>query len=257
MRVWIDVSNSPQVPFFRPLIALLEERGHDVSVTTRDYAQTLELLRLHGIPHEVVGPRHGGASAWGKARAMAGRLPRPPPLREASRLRHCALTRVARAPARGAVARDSLDLRVRLRVRARPARARLARGAARRRSGRDPAGAARPSRSTRAQGAALPWPGGGVLPRRLRAGRRGPRRARPRPRAGPRRRAHAARGLALPPPRQPALPRRAAPARSRSSRAGGRASPDGRAASDDRSALPPVARPPRARDRRTEPRRAR
>ncbi len=75
MRVWIDVSNSPQVPFFRPLIALLESRGHSVEVTTRDYAQTLELLRLHGIPHEVVGPRHGGPSAWGKARAMAARLP--------------------------------------------------------------------------------------------------------------------------------------------------------------------------------------
>ncbi|CAN5732014.1 DUF354 domain-containing protein [soil metagenome] len=75
MRVWIDVSNSPQVPFFRPLIALLEARGHTVDVTTRDYAQTIELLRLHGIPHKVVGPRHGGASAWGKARAMAARLP--------------------------------------------------------------------------------------------------------------------------------------------------------------------------------------
>jgi len=75
VRVWIDVSNSPQVPFFRPLIALLESRGHSVEVTTRDYAQTLELLRLHGIPHDVVGPRHGGASAWGKARAMAARLP--------------------------------------------------------------------------------------------------------------------------------------------------------------------------------------
>ncbi len=75
MRVWIDVSNSPQVPFFRPLIALLEARGHSVDVTTRDYAQTVELLRLHGIAHEVVGPRHGGASAWGKARAMAARLP--------------------------------------------------------------------------------------------------------------------------------------------------------------------------------------
>ena len=75
MRVWIDVSNSPQVPFFRPLIALLEARGHSVDVTTRDYAQTIELLRLHGIAHEVVGPRHGGASTWGKARAMAGRLP--------------------------------------------------------------------------------------------------------------------------------------------------------------------------------------
>ena len=74
MRVWIDVSNSPQVPFFRPLIGLLEARGHDVQVTTRDYAQTLELLELHGIPHSVVGPRHGGAGAIGKGRAMAGRL---------------------------------------------------------------------------------------------------------------------------------------------------------------------------------------
>lgn len=74
MRVWIDISNSPQVPFFRPLIGLLEARGHDVHVTTRDYAQTLELLRLHGISHEVVGPRHGGAGAIGKGRAMAGRL---------------------------------------------------------------------------------------------------------------------------------------------------------------------------------------
>ena len=74
MRVWIDVSNSPQVPFFRPLIRLLEQRGHAVEVTARDYAQTLELLRLHDVPHTVVGPRHGGAGALGKGRAMAGRL---------------------------------------------------------------------------------------------------------------------------------------------------------------------------------------
>jgi len=75
VRVWIDVSNSPQVPFFRPLIALLIARGHTIDVTTRDYAQTLELLRLHGIPHDVVGPPHGGASVWGKTRALSGRLP--------------------------------------------------------------------------------------------------------------------------------------------------------------------------------------
>jgi predicted glycosyltransferase len=75
VRVWIDVSNSPQVPFFRPLIGLLAARGDEVEVTTRDYAQTLELLRLHGIPHEAVGPPHGGASVIGKARALAGRLP--------------------------------------------------------------------------------------------------------------------------------------------------------------------------------------
>jgi predicted glycosyltransferase len=74
VRVWVDISNSPQVPFFRPLLALLTDRGHDVSVTTREYAQTVELLRLHEIDHESVGPRHGGAGAAGKARAMARRL---------------------------------------------------------------------------------------------------------------------------------------------------------------------------------------
>ena len=74
MRVWIDVSNSPQVPFFLPLLRLLEERGHAVEITTRAYAQTIELLTLHEVPHEVVGPPHGGASAWGKARATSSRL---------------------------------------------------------------------------------------------------------------------------------------------------------------------------------------
>jgi uncharacterized protein len=74
VNVWIDVSNSPQVHFFRPLVRLLEERGHGVSVTTRDYAQTLQLLRLHAIPHDVVGPPHAGASPLRKARAMAARL---------------------------------------------------------------------------------------------------------------------------------------------------------------------------------------
>ena len=74
MRVWIDVSNSPQVPFFRPLVSLLRQRGHDVRVTTREYAQTVELLTLHGIEYDVVGPPHGGAGAFGKTSAMAGRL---------------------------------------------------------------------------------------------------------------------------------------------------------------------------------------
>ena len=74
MRVWIDITNSPHVPFFRPLIRLLEAEGHEVEVTAREYAQTLQLLELHGIPHHVVGPRHGGAGRVGKARALLGRL---------------------------------------------------------------------------------------------------------------------------------------------------------------------------------------
>jgi predicted glycosyltransferase len=74
MRVWIDITNSPHVPFFAPLIDLLEARGHEVTVSTREYAQTLELLEAAGIDHEVVGPPHGGASSARKARALASRL---------------------------------------------------------------------------------------------------------------------------------------------------------------------------------------
>jgi predicted glycosyltransferase len=74
MRVWIDMTNSPHVPFFRPLIERLEERGHDVRVSARDFAQTLELLDAAGIQHDVVGPPHGGAGRAGKIRAMGSRL---------------------------------------------------------------------------------------------------------------------------------------------------------------------------------------
>jgi predicted glycosyltransferase len=75
MRVWVDITNSPHVLFFRPLVRLLQADGHDVTITAREYAQTLELLDLHELAHEVVGPRHGGAGVLGKARALAGRLP--------------------------------------------------------------------------------------------------------------------------------------------------------------------------------------
>ena len=74
MRVWIDVTNSPHVVFFRPLVALLETRGHEVTITARDFAQTLELLDDAGLEHTVVGPPHAGASRAGKVRAMSKRL---------------------------------------------------------------------------------------------------------------------------------------------------------------------------------------
>jgi len=74
MRVWVDLTNSPHVLVFRPLIRLLRERGHEVEVTAREYAQTMQLLELHGIEATVVG-RHGGASTLGKARAELSRVP--------------------------------------------------------------------------------------------------------------------------------------------------------------------------------------
>ena len=58
---------------FRPLLALLRERGAEVEITSRDYAQTVQLLELHGIEAEILGS-HGGRSRLGKARSLASRL---------------------------------------------------------------------------------------------------------------------------------------------------------------------------------------
>src|SRR5881394_1242243 len=73
MRIWIDMTASAHVLVFRPLIQLMRERGDDVEITARDYAQTLQLLELHGLEAEVVG-RHGGRSRVQKARQMTHRL---------------------------------------------------------------------------------------------------------------------------------------------------------------------------------------
>jgi uncharacterized protein len=72
MRVWIDITNSPHVVIFRPLIARLQARGHEVTVTAREFAQTLGLLERFAIPHTVIGA-HGGAGLRGKAHAAGER----------------------------------------------------------------------------------------------------------------------------------------------------------------------------------------
>jgi predicted glycosyltransferase len=64
---------SAHVLVFRPLIRLLEEQGHEVEITSREYAQTQQLLQLHGLESSVIG-RHGGRSRLGKARSLASRL---------------------------------------------------------------------------------------------------------------------------------------------------------------------------------------
>lgn len=71
-RVWIDLTNSPHVVFFRPILRRLDDAGVETIVTARDFAQTLGLLSLFDIPHTVVG-RHGGARVAGKAAGFARR----------------------------------------------------------------------------------------------------------------------------------------------------------------------------------------
>jgi predicted glycosyltransferase len=87
MRVWIDLTNSPHVLVMRPVIQRLAAAGHDVRVTARDFAQTVELCERLDIAHTVIGSHRGGRLA-AKALGLVARS--------------TALVRWARADARGA-----------------------------------------------------------------------------------------------------------------------------------------------------------
>ncbi|HUH82200.1 MAG TPA: DUF354 domain-containing protein [Solirubrobacteraceae bacterium] len=72
MRVWVDLTNSPHVLVLRPLIELLQADGHEVSVTARDFSQTLELCERFGIAHTAIG-HHRGERISSKALGLASR----------------------------------------------------------------------------------------------------------------------------------------------------------------------------------------
>jgi len=72
MRVWVDLTNSPHVLVMRPVIEALRADGHEVDVTARDFAQTLQLCRRHGISHTAIG-RHQGERLTAKATGLARR----------------------------------------------------------------------------------------------------------------------------------------------------------------------------------------
>ena len=73
MKVWVDFTASAHPLVFRPLVRLLEQQGHQVEITARDYAQTLQLIESHGMTATVIG-QHGGRSSLGKARQLRSRL---------------------------------------------------------------------------------------------------------------------------------------------------------------------------------------
>jgi uncharacterized protein len=72
VRVWVDLTNSPHVLVLRPLIEIMRAEGHEVEVTARDFAQTLELCDRFGIEHTAVG-RHRGGRLTSKALGLASR----------------------------------------------------------------------------------------------------------------------------------------------------------------------------------------
>ena len=64
MKIWFDLSNSPHINMFAALIRDLQ-REHEVVITCRPLANTVDLLKLHKLEHTVIG-RHYGKAFWAK-----------------------------------------------------------------------------------------------------------------------------------------------------------------------------------------------
>jgi predicted glycosyltransferase len=72
MRIWIDLANSPHVPFFKALAARFVELGHEIEITARDFAETVPLAKAAGLAPQVVGA-HGGRQVSAKAGNLMSR----------------------------------------------------------------------------------------------------------------------------------------------------------------------------------------
>ena len=71
-KIWIDLDNTPHVPFFEPIMEELESRGYPLLVTARDAFQVCELADKKGLPYFKVG-RHHGKNKFRKATGLMHR----------------------------------------------------------------------------------------------------------------------------------------------------------------------------------------
>jgi predicted glycosyltransferase len=60
VKIWFDLSNSPHINLFARMIRDLEADGHEVVITCRPLANTIDLLDLHNLRYTVVGVHYGG-----------------------------------------------------------------------------------------------------------------------------------------------------------------------------------------------------
>src|ERR1700752_49135 len=72
MRLWIDLANSPHVPFFKALANRFITQGHEIETTARELAETIPLARAAGFTPEIVGA-HAGRDVSKKAGSLMSR----------------------------------------------------------------------------------------------------------------------------------------------------------------------------------------
>ena len=71
-KIWIDLDNTPHVPFFLPIIKALESRGHTILLTTRRITQLVELAGQQSLKHTTIGT-HAGKSKFRKIQSLFSR----------------------------------------------------------------------------------------------------------------------------------------------------------------------------------------
>ena len=58
-KIWIDLENSPHIPFFVPIIERLKEMDCEVIITARDCFQVCELADMAGLTYRKIGHHYG------------------------------------------------------------------------------------------------------------------------------------------------------------------------------------------------------
>lgn len=58
-KIWVDLDNSPHVPFFHPIIGQLEKRGCPVLITARNRFQVCELADRFKMEYKSIGRYYG------------------------------------------------------------------------------------------------------------------------------------------------------------------------------------------------------
>jgi len=65
MKIWIDLTNSPHINFFKPFIKKWEKEGFEIIITARELANTIELINQNGWKYAEIGG-HAGKSKFKK-----------------------------------------------------------------------------------------------------------------------------------------------------------------------------------------------
>ena len=63
MKIWLDITNAPHVIFFLPFIKKWKLNNYEIIITTRDYSNTIDLLKKHNLNYTLIG-KHGGKNSF-------------------------------------------------------------------------------------------------------------------------------------------------------------------------------------------------